>query len=77
MPTRAPGFTLIELVVILLLLAIVLGMVGVNLARDDSGRLRDEAARLDVSIKAARQEAVLQGRISPCRCVTMAMTSSG
>ena len=63
MPTRVPGFTLIELVVVLLLLAIVLGMVGVNLARDDSGRLRDEAARLDVSIKAARQEAILQGRI--------------
>jgi general secretion pathway protein H len=60
---RPSGFTLIELLVVVLLLAIVMGLVGVNLSRDETAKIRDEAARLALALQAGRQEAILQGQI--------------
>ncbi len=57
------GFTLIELVVVLLILAIVLAMIGLTLVKDASAELRDEADRLALLLQAAQDEAVMQGRI--------------
>jgi general secretion pathway protein H len=57
------GFTLIEIMVILLILTITLGLIGVNLGRSDTDRVRDEADRLVLRLGAARDEAILQGRI--------------
>lgn len=58
----ARGFTLIELVVILLVLTITFGMIGINLTRDDTDILRDEGDRLAVLIQAAHEEAIMQAR---------------
>lgn len=66
----AVGFTLIELVVILLLLTVIFGMVGINLTRDDSDILRDEGDRMAVLIQSAQEEAIMQARpfaLAPAR----------
>lgn len=66
----ASGFTLIELVVILLLLTVIFSMVGINLTRDDSDVLRDEADRMAVLIQSAQEEAIMQARpfaLTPAR----------
>lgn len=59
---RSRGFTLIEVVVVLLIITIILGMVGVNLTRDRSDVLRDEAQRLALVLQNAQQQAILEGR---------------
>lgn len=58
----AAGFTLIELVVILLVLTVIFGMVGLNLTRDDSDILRDEGDRMALLIQSAQEEAIMQAR---------------
>jgi general secretion pathway protein H len=60
---RDCGFTLIELIVILLILTIVVGLVGLNLTRDASDQLKDEAQRLALVLQAAEEEAILNGRV--------------
>lgn len=57
------GFTLIELVVVVLLLSIIVGMVAINLGTDDTSEVRDEADRLALLINAAQQDAILDGQI--------------
>jgi len=57
-----PGFTLIEVVVVMLLLAIIAGTVGINLAKDPTSELREEAERLAILINVARDQAILEGR---------------
>ena len=59
---RPRGFTLIEVAVVMLLIAIVLSMVGVRLGEDDNSRLREEAKRLAVLLQTAQEEAVLLGK---------------
>lgn len=56
------GFTLIEIVVVMLVLSIILGMVSVRLTRDQSDILRDEAQRLALVLQNAQQQAILEGR---------------
>ncbi len=56
------GFTLIEIVVVLLVLTIILGMAGVQLTRDDTDAVRDEARRLALVLQNAQQQAILEGR---------------
>ncbi|MFQ5935691.1 MAG: GspH/FimT family pseudopilin [Acidiferrobacterales bacterium] len=60
---RTQGFTLIELVVVLLLLTVLVGMVGLNLGGGDSDDLRDEAERLALLLHTAQQEAILEGQV--------------
>ena len=55
------GLTLIEILVVILILAGILGMVTLRLTRDDRDLVRDEADRLVVLLQAAREEAILQG----------------
>lgn len=57
------GFTLIELVVVVLLLSIIVSMVAVNLAADDTSEVRDEADRLALLLNAAQQDAILDGQV--------------
>lgn len=57
------GFTLIEIVVVLLIITITVGLIGVNLGRGDANRARDEADRAVLLLQAARDEAILQGKI--------------
>lgn len=56
------GFTLLEVVIVLLIITIILGIVGVNLTRDQSDILRDEAERLALVLQNAQQQAILEGR---------------
>ncbi len=60
---RACGFTLIELIVILLIITVVIGLIGLNLTRDASDQVRDEAQRLALVLQAAEEEAILNGRV--------------
>ncbi len=57
------GFTLIEIMVVLLIVAITIGMVGINLQRGDSNRVQEEADRIVILLQAAREEAILQGKV--------------
>jgi general secretion pathway protein H len=63
-PFRLPpccGFTLLELVVVLLLVMIIFGMVGLNLGDREGADLHAEAERLVLLLQTAQQEAILQG----------------
>lgn len=57
------GFTLIELVVVLLILTLTIGLIGLNLGDSDNDRVREEADRVAALLQTARDEAILQGRI--------------
>lgn len=57
------GFTLIEVIVVMLLLAVIAGMVTLNIGGDDAGDVRREADRLALLLNAAQQEAALQGQL--------------
>ena len=58
---RARGFTLIELLVVMLL--IVIGTVGVGLGGSESRAVQQEAARLALLVRTARQESILEGEV--------------
>jgi general secretion pathway protein H len=62
-PRLMAGFTLIEIMVVLLIVAITIGMVGVNLQRGDNHRVQEEADRIVILLQAAREEAILQGQV--------------
>jgi len=59
----APGFTLIEIMVVLLIIAVTIGMIGVNLSRGDNNRVQEEADRIVILLQSAREEAILQGQV--------------
>lgn len=60
--SRRSGFTLIEVVVVLLIMSIIIGLASVRLTRDDGDILRDEARRLTLVLQNAQQQAILEGR---------------
>lgn len=57
------GFTLLEILVVMLLIAIIAGMVGVNLQRDPTATVREETQRLALLLQTAQEEAILQGTL--------------
>ena len=57
------GFSLIEIAIVLLIITITIGLIGVNLQRGDSNRVREEADRIVILLQAAREEAILQGQV--------------
>lgn len=60
--SMARGFTLIEVVVVMLILSIILGLAGMRLTRDRGDDLRDEGRRLALVLQNAQQQAILEGR---------------
>ena len=56
-PRRAAGFTLVELLVVLLLIAMVSGLAGLALRDSSESRLEREALRLAALLEAGRAEA--------------------
>ena len=63
MAIRQRGFTLIEVLVVVLLMVIVVGMVGLKVGGDEGRAVRQEADRLSVLLQTAQQEAILQGKV--------------
>ena len=63
----AGGFTLIEILVVILLMVIVLGMVGLSIGRDESRAVREEAERLSAVLNSVREEAIMQAQIVAVR----------
>jgi general secretion pathway protein H len=62
-PSRARGFTLIELLVVVVIVVVMVTLAGVQLMRSPAEEVRDESERLALLLQAARDEAILQGRV--------------
>ena len=58
----ASGFTLIEILVVLVVIGISIALVGVNLHRDPKQQLREQSQRLALLLQAARSEAITSGK---------------
>lgn len=59
---RIKGFTLIEVLVVLVILGIAVSLVAVNLSRNPQAVLEDEARRVAALLQHARDEALIVGR---------------
>jgi type II secretion system protein H len=55
------GFSLVEVLVVLALMALFASVAGVGLARPQTGQLDEEAERLSAWLQAARERALLDG----------------
>lgn len=56
------GFTLIEVLVVIVIVGITLGLVTVNFSRDERVRLEESARRLALLVQFARDDAIVSGR---------------
>ena len=62
-PGRAHGFTLIELLVVVAIIVVMVGLAGAQLMRGPADIVREESEHLALLLRAAREEAILQGRV--------------
>lgn len=60
---RTRGFTLIEMLVVVAIIVVIVGLVGVQLMRGPADIVREESEHLALLLSAAREEAILQGRV--------------
>jgi len=62
-PGQFRGFTLIELLVVVAIIVVIVGLAGAQLVRGPADIVREESEHLALLLRAARQEAILQGRV--------------
>ena len=62
-PRRAGGFTLVELMVVMVIIGITLGMVSLNALPSPRQNLENEAKRLALLLQLARDEAIVRNRL--------------
>jgi general secretion pathway protein H len=62
-PGQLRGFTLIELLVVVAIIVVIVGLAGAQLMRGPGDVVREESEHLALLLRAARQEAILQGRV--------------
>jgi len=62
-PEQVRGFTLIELLVVVAIIVVMVGLAGAQLMRGPTDVVREESERLALLLRAAREEAILQGRV--------------
>jgi len=60
---RSRGFTLIEVLVVVAIIVVIVGLAGVRLVRGPADVVREESEHLALLLRAAREEAILQGRV--------------
>ncbi|HVK56892.1 MAG TPA: GspH/FimT family pseudopilin [Burkholderiales bacterium] len=56
------GFTLIEILIVLVIVGITIALISVNFRRNDKAEVRDQAERLALLLQAARTEAISTGK---------------
>lgn len=61
--TGSFGFTLLELLVVLMIFGIMLGMVTMKILPSDRQRLEEEARRIATLLQTAREEAIVRNRL--------------
>jgi type II secretion system protein H len=61
--TQPRGFTLIEVLVVVAIIVVMVGLAGAQLMRGPADVVREESERLALLLRAAREEAILQGRV--------------
>jgi len=62
-PGQLRGFTLIELLVVVAIIVVIVGLAGAQLMRGPADVVREESEHLALLLRAAREEAILQGRV--------------
>jgi general secretion pathway protein H len=56
------GFTLIEILIVLVIIGITIALISVNFARDERAELNETAKRLALILQAANNEAIASGK---------------
>lgn len=59
---KSSGFTLIEILIVLVIIGITIGLVAVNFGRDEKAELKETANRLSLILQAANNEAIASGK---------------